>query len=347
MKRLCVLLSLLNGANMLAQTLSVATYPSYVMAHHGYMSNIESHGIGFELNYFKQKSALLEKYYPQLDVGHKINYINMGKPDLTGSAFAYIPNLNYRSKSNKLGQVVFQIGLGIAYVSQKFDPFENKDNLAISSHMNVAFQTNIGWQSPLGLKVFGGLSHYSNGAFHAPNLGINILNLGIAQNILKRKVEIKPENDTFSQNKSWYIFGFMASKEASIERQERFYIYGMGLEKKWARKKPKRYWRTGLDINMDGQHGSYNNQNQTSYLPTKIDESIESGLRLGHLWQMGRLEGFADLGFYITSPSSLKKSYYQKIGLNYHLSGAIFIRTDLVSHVFAADYFSLGVGYAL
>lgn len=331
-----------------AQSLRTSIYPAYVMAHHGYMSNIESHGIGIDINYIKRQSQFLEGNYSQLQVGHKIAFLGLGNTSLIGNAFAYIPNLNYRKKIGKVGHLFVHGGLGLAYLTQKFDPFGNKRNLAISSHVNAAFQGRMGWQSPFGFMIFGGLTHFSNGAFHAPNLGINTINLGFTQQIHFPPSDKKKSymGDTFMHNKNWFIYGFLASKEASLERQERFYIYGIGIDKILKRNKAHRFWHFGLDINMDGQHGSYNNKEQTTNFPVRIKDNLEFGLRLGNLWQMGRIEAYADVGCYIASPSVLKPAYYQKIGLNYFLNKDVFVRTDLVSHFFKADYFDLGIGYA-
>lgn len=79
-----------------------------------------------------------------------------------------------------------EISLGLSYTSLVYDPVLNPYNDVVASHLNLYFNfsLNLGFilNKRIDLYAGGGLTHYSNGAIHRPQKGVNNwgANLGLS-----------------------------------------------------------------------------------------------------------------------------------------------------------------------
>ena len=101
-----------------------------------------------------------------------------------GYSLAIVPFIeNTLPAARRIG-FYYHLGLGLGYQSEVYDPLKNPDNLALSSHVNIAFDLRLGLAlkvaEPLSVRVSGNLLHYSNGASKLPNFGLNLAQLNFA-----------------------------------------------------------------------------------------------------------------------------------------------------------------------
>lgn len=110
--------------------------------------------------------------------GASLLYYNLGEKNVLGQAVGIFPHITvYFKKYDKL-DFHFQLGSGIAYLSEHFDPVTNTQNNAVSSHFNniTAFKVGLNYKVHHNWSLLAGASftHFSNGSAHLPNFGINI-----------------------------------------------------------------------------------------------------------------------------------------------------------------------------
>lgn len=114
--------------------------------------------------------------YPEFGIAFQ--YFNFGQPDVLGEGFGVVPNLVIRGKARERFQFHFMAGAGVIYLTEAFNPIDNRLNNAIGSNFNSSIAFRFGWRYPVSNKmdVVGGFSfsHFSNGSAQLPNLGINI-----------------------------------------------------------------------------------------------------------------------------------------------------------------------------
>ena len=165
----------------------------FFYAHHLELEIFNSHFPAFELNlqkqtYGKHKS---ERSYDYPLVGFSFFYSGLGGFDAIGSSFALYPFINFplwRKNDFFLG---FRFGLGVGYLTKKFDRIDNYKNLAIGSNLNAAVNIMFDLRYRLSNRFIlsGGISlqHFSNGSLKLPNYGLNIplINLGLVYRLEK------------------------------------------------------------------------------------------------------------------------------------------------------------------
>ena len=111
----------------------------------------------------------------------------------------FVASQNFRFiKVKNWGFVDFRLGNGISYITKKYDPFENKKNIAIGSHINGFVNLQFSWIKQFNRVYFGGgidFSHISNAKLKTPNQGLNTLTgfLTAGFNMEPRKVYDQPK----------------------------------------------------------------------------------------------------------------------------------------------------------
>lgn len=96
-----------------------------------------------------------------------------------GRAFGFLPWLNVPVWRSARFETNFRIASGVAYVTQPYDWWKNRQQNAIGSHWNNVTQFRISAEAALNshARLLAGacFTHFSNGGIALPNFGINIL----------------------------------------------------------------------------------------------------------------------------------------------------------------------------
>ena len=137
-----------------------------------------SQGVELAVLYHPKKKRLWSILHNRPQITYLLGYQTLGNRSVLGRAVYLVPSLNFRVfKIGVLdGQV--RIGWGLAYMTHSFHSIYNPKNIVMGAKINayatVRFLTRYAitphWRIFLGLSA----SHYSNGGFVKPNLGINI-----------------------------------------------------------------------------------------------------------------------------------------------------------------------------
>lgn len=332
-----------------AYSAGVNYLPGFLIGHRHDIKNLEAHVQGVEIQLkSKRPENYWSTFYNKPQLGLKMFYMDLGQ-EITGKVVSVIPTAEFCVHDYGKGQIDFGVGTGIGYLTEKFDAKENPRNQAIGSNINAALQTSLNLNHQLGdrwLVTAGAtITHFSNGSFRTPNLGVNMptATLGLHYNFGER-------NHSWLDRDSMEFRPLLVSvayafKEQNLARPQPFNLFNANITY-LRRKNYTRDYRFGMDIFLDKTHVYYLDPlaPRTGLSPGQM---TEIGVFAGYQWLLTRISLVGDIGVYLYKPSDAKFQTYQRMGLIYHVSDDFFVKSMLKIHFGTADFFDFGFGYKL
>lgn len=331
---------------------------------------------GAILEHTKKLSHLIEKrpYFFELSIsqtadGHQlwhhenqfpnygvlIHYQNLGNPQKLGESWAsaLFFELNLHKPQKTLNTKLRFAG-GFAYLTKRFDLYENHKNIALSSHINVfvALRWSLFIQLHTHLFLIPNLqfTHVSNGRFKVPNLGINTVYPNISLQYQIRETEKKAISDSsykkISQNEIYLWLGYGRNQEYPPSKKS-FSNYTLSGTYFWNIKN-RHQLGIGLDI---FQEPSLNVRTQDTELITHyyFRNGFSGGIKIAYAFNYGRWILPIEYGYYVFSginefPNGM---HFHRVGLRYYHKKHWVMSFTLKSHFAVAYHFDLGIGYRI
>lgn len=312
---------------------------------------MEAHTYGVELIYSSNFSGWkqMDENYKNVFWGTGLTFFNLGNPSLNGQVLAWHIHIEAALGKNLKSPTTLRFGSGIGYLTKPYDLYTNKKNKAIGSNLNgnmqIMLKKYIGITPKSSLILGIGITHYSNGNFRRPNLGINMAHLDFG---ILRKVQFvdhpkqRELGELFPRSGFEINFGY-ARKQIAVADTRFFNIYSSSLLYYFPHNK-NRNWRVGPELFFDRTY-PYTLFNEASLKNKKLSDITEVAIKVGHEFKFGRIGLVTDLGTYVYRPSDYKKRVYFSIGFNYFFGKGIVGQTRLKSHMAVADYFYWSGGY--
>lgn len=295
-----------------------------------------------------------EYYYPLL--GINLWYSGIGGFDELGRAFAVYPSVNFPLVKNNDESLNFKLGVGVGYLTNKFDRLDNYKNFAIGSNINICASLFFEYRRRVSrmttLTAGMGLTHFSNGSMKTPNYGLNIItgSIGVVSylshpnNSLNRK--ILPELYTYEfDGKKYLSFDIstaVAYKDMSEQYGESFYVYAF-YTNLLARVSYKSKFGIGFDLTHDESDiVVLKNRN----VEVKNNGEINKiGGNIAYELCMDRLSFLFNLGWYLKALDNSEGDVYQRLTLKYMISKKVFANMVLSAHLGKAEYVGFGIGW--
>lgn len=334
-------------------------YYGFIINHHTELEPFNAHIPGFEISVIKDTYG--RKYWERIHnypiIGLSFFYSTLADHPAVGQSFALYPFITFpviRDESNFIG---FKLGLGLSYLTKKFEPLENYKNIAIGSHVNVAINLMAEYRRKLNefTELSAGISliHFSNGSTATPNYGLNLpmVSLGVSRRISKpndKILERKPLIPPFSYKPNKiYVFNIQAAygtKNMGDVFGERFNVYMASAS---ALKYFNEISSIGLsfDFSWDGSHEALLtrkgiiNPSFITVMRPGIAPTYE--MRISHV-----LLGF-NVGFYWGGKEKSEGDIYEQLMLKYLVYKDIFVSVNLRAHGARAAFIGWGIGYRL
>ncbi len=322
----------------------------FIIAHRPQLEPIqEEHVKGFEISLgrFSTGEKDWQSIYHNPGFGITLAGFDLGSPSHLGMGFCVYPFIDFPLGKNQNSGLHFRYGMGLGYVEKIFNAGENHKNSAIGSHINGIIHFDLHFENEISkrtsLDLGAGITHFSNGSFSMPNLGINIatINLAVLHSFGGRLPIVQKQLPSFTNEGQIhaYVGGFYKKIYPPLGRSffaatvSAMYFKPFSL---------KSAWGIGADIFYD---------NSLSYRIERVDEEPASGIdnfRPGiygawHL-SVGRLGLMFNMGFYLYSAWKNDGYVYHRICTRYYFKNT-FICLNLKSHYARADFIELGLGY--
>jgi hypothetical protein len=331
----------------------------FLINHHLEMQIFNSHFPAFELNIGKETFGEYrwQRMYNYPFIGVSYWSSHLGNSPYLGVANAVFPYVNYPLIRKNKFEFNFRLGLGLAYLTKRFDRLTNYKYLAIGSHLNAAanlmfeyrWRFNPRMNAALGLA----LMHFSNGSTKTPNFGINIpsANLAIAYRLSKPNPyltkKMLPELYEFEfdgkRSITLDLGATVAYKDMGNEYARTFMIYNLfGHVMKPVSFKSS--FGIGMDLTLD-KSDPFIAREKNLIFENDL-QKIRVGVAGAYQLSMAKLSYMFNIGFYVSGKVRPSTSYF-KLGLHYDVTRQIFATLSLRSHFAQADFLGIGLGYKI
>lgn len=332
--------------------LQVSVLPGFLIAHREYMANMEAHTMGIELMYSSNFTGWkqVDDTYSNLRWGAGFTWFDLGNPKLNGYVYALHGHVEANLIRKERFQSVLRFGSGVGYLDRPYSLENNRKNKAIGSRLNgnmqVMYRAYLDVSRRASLTFGLGVTHYSNGNFRRPNLGINTAHLSLGL-LHKFKIYDVPAPSRklpvlFPERGFEVSFGY-ARKQIAVADTRFFNIFAGSLLYYFPQTE-NRNWRLGTDVFYDKTY-PYSLFKPETLRNNKPGDVTEIALKAGHEFIFGRIAVVTDLGTYLYRPNDYKKRVYFSIGFNYFINKGWNLQTRLKSHLAVADYFFWSGGY--
>jgi len=350
----------------------------YLIPHHSDMMAMYRHATGINVKY---RSAINQPNgnganIDKITYGYTFNLLNLGS-EVAGYAIG--AGGLVMPQSGKYNYWI--LGMGIGYLTKRYDEFGNPRNPAIGSHLNgmmhLGYHLDVGpYLNKWGWKMYAeaGMVHFSNANWRQPNFGVNIpyLSIGakrtlfLASNNYGKVIEIRPEVETGINNKSapWkHIEQIGAIPSRSYLRNQ--HLLGLRLGRRQIELDQRRtFVNAVLEYNCEFRRAllgpsfrvGANVFFDKSYMYSKfglksdaysLNDFTEVAITAGSHWEYGKWGFIADAGLYLFRPDDTKRRYYEGVGVSYRANQRVYIIARLKAHLSSADYMEWGLSYHL
>jgi hypothetical protein len=328
-----------------------------------------AHFVEFDVTYQTQGKRDWETYYKLPRMGLGIRYLHPGQPtEVLGHGFAFFPFMDFGFFQRKNSSLRFMIGCGLAYLDKIYHIKYNSEQTAIGSHWNnlTTFQFRFEQKIHNTQYLFAGisLSHISNGAFQAPNLGLNFISgtLGYSFQLKENtKTSLNPDSAKTNSIKHNASLNLSAAIEYGLTLKEgrtpggpkflvQWYMIDLGYQYN-----NYKSWRLNLEIeqnNLDTYFASYSENRENK------KEAASDGLRincyLAHQWLFGNIGLTFRTGYEFRTNKSLDGyPIATKLDLCYIMPFQVtsyikpYLGFSLKAHLDTAEYIGVMLGLRL
>lgn len=319
----------------------------YLVAHRPLVEGLRKDRVnGFDISVGKQVSGKKSWHwdYGLPKAGIYFGAWNLGNKDYLGNAYSLVPYVDFKVHEWKRIRLGMKFGWGIGVAEKKFDAETNYKNVAIGSRVNnaIVLHPALGFfvAKKHEIKVGLSLTHYSNGSFETPNLGINMaaITLGYAFNKPDEALPPRIQPDTTDQGASNFLFGSFFVKEVAPADGSKYAVATLFAERMW-RTSNKFSFGGGVDVFYDKSLSQRFNYEASNGLL----ELIRSGLHVGTEMHLGNTALVLSVGSYVYSGVK-SESVYHRFGIRQKINSRWTACVHVKSHWGKADFMEIGIG---
>lgn len=343
--------------------IELRSHYGFYLHHHLELERFNAHFPSFEISL--QRSTFgrhrWEALYAYPVVGFSVFYSDMGGFTEIGSVVAVYPFINFPLNQDVRNRINFRLGVGLGYLTNKYDPVTNYRNFAIGSNLNAAASLFFDYQRVLGKRftftAATGLTHFSNGSTKTPNFGLNMisavagLNYFINQPNPYLELRYQPILRPFEyDNKQWFsveVIQSFGTRDMSQQLGKRYFVTNTAVNIT----KPlsfKGKAGIGLELTYDGSDKGVLDQRsriEGVQFYEKNYELLKPGLSILYEMLLSRTSFVFQFGFHLAGAEKTDGLPYEKLGIKYHFSDQFFGTIALTAHGGRADFIGYGVGY--
>ena len=332
--------------------LQVRADVGFIIAHKPALEPLqEEHVKGFEISLFRKTTGShdWENTFHYPDYGITFAAFDLGSPSHLGTGFALYPYIDFPLGRKHNGGLHFRYGTGIGYVEKTFDKDSNIKNAGIGSHFNglIHFDLHVekNISKKIAVEIGAGLTHYSNGSFELPNLGINIATLNLAfshsfgQGFRRIQKEVAPVDKT--PRLQFYAAGFFKKVYPPLGKR----YFAATLSSSWLKRVTlKSSYGIGLDVFYD--NSLEDRIERYIQVEASTIDNFRSGIYGAYQLSVANIGLMFNMGYYLYTKWKEDGNIYHRICLRYYFEKT-FLCFNLKTHYARADFIELGIGYRL
>lgn len=304
-----------------------------------------------ELSLSKQTTG--ENYWQQLynypEFGISLFHSTLGNDVVFGRETGFYPYFITHIISGKKLQLNNQIGIGLSYVSKKFDLEENFQNVSVGSRINMHFNFEMGLKYQLFDKIFinSGIAfnHFSNANFQEPNLGINSLTFYgglsyLAGNKINKTTQKISPHEPYNEFNVIYSIG---GKHIGALQSDVYFTSSLSFE---CKRRLFRVFNLGIGTDLFYDSGTKIEMKANGNDDTCTSDDFRSGIHLSEEFVYNKMSIIIQEGLYLFLPDKVNHNImYNRAIFRYKISSRFSINISMKSHLHILDYPELGFGY--
>ncbi|MDQ3191628.1 MAG: acyloxyacyl hydrolase, partial [Bacteroidota bacterium] len=323
----------------------------FIMVHRDNMSHlVKGHPMMVELSISKPTfgKSQWEQVYNFPELGVSFLYAGLENKKQLGPVYAIFPYINFKLNQSDFCNFRLRIGSGIGYFPVTFDVLNNHKNLAISSHLNGAvnflFLNRIRLTNKMSLENGIAFTHFSNGAYKMPNLGINIVTVNSGLSLLIGDATKTPTKGLLlphSKSLDYGIIGTVGIKALEAEgKKYPVYTFRTFIDKSISYKSS-----VGAGLDLGYNTSIIDRLVYDNIIVTKKTSIIQPGVNLAYTVKINNLSLFINKGIYLNRIDVRSGIFYHRLGIRYKFNNRLIANVSLKTHFGIADHFEYGLGY--
>lgn len=332
---------------------------AFFIHHHFEMTGYPKHFPMFELSLQKQTygNKAWQSYFNYPNIGITAFYSSLGNIDVIGQAYALYPFINFPFNKSKINNLSFRFGVGLGYLTEKFDPVDNYHNTSIGSNFNAAINLTLEYSHKFSdrykMSAYAGLTHFSNGCSSDPNNGINIINAGISASYLlsepeeyipRQEIDNKMYINSFKPE--FYLGMSYGIKKIVYDQKDDFSVYNLEI---YVMDRITNLSKIGIGLDLVSDatdritlRDFYGDTNEYTFV-----QLLKPGVSLAYELMMGRASFIFNFGYHPWGKDMRYGRWYQKLGMKIDFGDHIYGKINLNTHFGVADFIGFGLGVRL
>ena len=279
--------------------------------------------------------------------------IQSGNPDEIGNCYgAYTYFSLPLSKKSIIPKL--RMGAGFGIVSKPFDAEKNQKNNAIGSYLNtcilIELENKIKISDKLSWMYSASVTHFSNGSYVLPNLGLNFLtlNTGVSYAFGDKKTISNNYDYAFDKSFHFDLLVYGGAKSNSTHHPGIYPVISISAEgSKRLSFKSKMLFGADVFYNSSIEHlDEYEHLKENVDYLTK-SSNIQSGVFVGYGLVFDQLMISIQNGFYIRNEYKESGLLYHRFSIKRTFNDKWIANIGLKSHFAVAEYVEFGVGYKI
>lgn len=331
---ICFYLLSINTSQLYAQPKGIETayQIGYSIPIHKNFPSIVSPSHLAELSYWFKTGdkCLWHRLYNYPEVHLSASFQTLGNDKILGHAIGIVPNLSFGIYQKKRFDIQARIGWGLAYISKTHDSFQNPKNIVIGSSINAYARVFIHFRYKISnnfrLSLGAGISHYSNGGFASPNLGVNVPagqiglqyifdspNCSTSDSATQKALPpLAKGHKTF---RPFISIGLGLTEKASRGPKYPVYVASAGVSRLFGR-----ISKLSASLEYIFNTAQYEFHKHNSQGKTTIQEIHRFSIFLSHELLFGHFGFYTGGGIYLNKHLSQRSIVTAKIGFNFYLN---------------------------
>lgn len=323
----------------------------FLIGHRPVMGHLpKEHAFAGELSFLRKSngSKAWHSSYKMPEYGITLFTGSVGNMDILGTYFGAYGFLDIPWIKKEKFHLNGKLGAGMGFGTKQYDEVKNPKNVAMSSIGNALICMGVdaryyfkkNWVS-LGVDM----THFSNGSFKVPNLGLNLpfVSIGFGRYVRNTKSDLDTTATFITpQRKILYgITGIISAKEVFPTNGKKYPVFAVSAHAR-VFLKPKVGWELSLDLIDKQAIFGYRPEIEKNQL-----DIIQFGVYGGYLLPLDRFHFVLGMGYYLRDKYQPEDPFYHRVGIRYYLKNGIQLNCVLKSHWARADYVEWGIGYTI
>lgn len=283
--------------------------------------------------------------------GVLFSFADFGNPEV-GNGFSIIPFYDFSLVRGKKSWLTFRLGIGLGYLTKKWDRVSNYKNIIIGSNMNSSFDFSLNYDYAVAKRwlVSTGiaLGHFSNAKFSAPNTGINYpkVVVGLKYRNFEDQELLSITKRCVLRRSFEYVINYnVGLKENTTVDSNKYFTSNLNAMLAY-RVSAKSAWGLGLDLVHDSgkirlakaEDGKYKS-NLLAYTAIGVGPAYQFIINKSRL--------LFQLGYYVVNRDIMGEHFYNRLALRQEVSKQLAVHVGIRNHRVNAQTLELGVVYQL